>query len=195
MEPLFHITTRAAWDAARAAGAHRPPSLATEGFVHLSTERQWRYTLQRFFRGEPELVVLRVDPARVGCELRYERADGDEFPHLYGALAVDAVVGIRPAPRTLGLAPDLAARVLAADDAIAEVHACEVLCREVLAPYGVLAPHPGREGQISIASVIAELGNDLHLGWLQVHSLPRLPGGALDEAALLAYVEGVLASA
>jgi uncharacterized protein (DUF952 family) len=98
MTSVFHITTRAAWDAAQAAGAYRADSLATEGFIHLSTAAQLPRTLQRFYRGVPDLVVLAIDPARLRSELRYERADGDEFPHLYGPLPLDAVVSAEPAP-------------------------------------------------------------------------------------------------
>jgi uncharacterized protein (DUF952 family) len=92
VKPLFHITTRAAWEHARHAGEYRPASLASEGFIHLSTEAQWRATLDRFYRGVPDLVLLRIDPSRVRAELRYEPADGDAFPHLYGPLESDAVL-------------------------------------------------------------------------------------------------------
>jgi uncharacterized protein (DUF952 family) len=94
VKPLFHITTRAAWEQARQAGEYRPASLASAGFIHLSTEAQWRATLDRFYRGVRGLVLLRIDPARVHAELRYERADGDDFPHLYGPLEPAAVLEV-----------------------------------------------------------------------------------------------------
>jgi uncharacterized protein (DUF952 family) len=89
---LFHITSLAAWQAAQAAGEYRPPSLATEGFVHLSTDRQWLRTANRFFRGQHGLVLLSIRRDALSAPLRFEAADGDEFPHLYGALNLDAVV-------------------------------------------------------------------------------------------------------
>ena len=92
---LFHITTRAVWTDAVAAGRYQPASLASEGFIHLSTEAQWPRTLARFFAGQRDLVLLVIDPARGAHEIRYEIADGDEFPHLYGPLAIDAVVEVR----------------------------------------------------------------------------------------------------
>ena len=45
-------------------------------------------------RGRSGLVLLGVAIARLQSELRYEAADGDEFPHLYGALNLDAVVQV-----------------------------------------------------------------------------------------------------
>jgi uncharacterized protein (DUF952 family) len=92
MSALFHITTRDAWERACAAGEYRPASLASEGFIHLSTAAQWPATRQRFYRDVPDLVLLHVAPA--GLEIRYERADGDDFPHLYGPLPIGAVIEV-----------------------------------------------------------------------------------------------------
>jgi uncharacterized protein (DUF952 family) len=91
---LFHITTRAAWDRACREGTYAPPSLEAEGFIHLSLERQWRGALARFFQGQQGLVLLTIDPARLAAPIRYESADGDDFPHLYGALPVQAVIQV-----------------------------------------------------------------------------------------------------
>ncbi len=88
---LFHITTAREWATARMAGVYRAPSLETEGFIHLSTEAQWLATANRFFRGQHDLVLLLLRPERLRAEVRYEAADGDAFPHLYGALELDAV--------------------------------------------------------------------------------------------------------
>ncbi|MDQ3037080.1 MAG: DUF952 domain-containing protein [Myxococcota bacterium] len=95
---LFHITTVDAWDAARAAGEYRAPSLETEGFIHLSTAAQWLATANRFYRGQRDLVLLVLMPDRLRAEVRYESADGDAYPHLYGALELDVVERAWPLP-------------------------------------------------------------------------------------------------
>jgi uncharacterized protein (DUF952 family) len=92
---LFHITTRDAWQHAVAVGDYSPPSLAREGFIHLSTEAQWPGVCERLFRDASDLVLLVIDPERVRGEVRFEAADGDVFPHLYGALEIGAVVEVR----------------------------------------------------------------------------------------------------
>ncbi len=89
---LFHITTEAAWRAAERTGTYTHASLASEGFIHLSTAAQWRATLARFFAGQTGLVLLTIDPT--GLDIRYERADHDDFPHLYGVLPVAAVTAV-----------------------------------------------------------------------------------------------------
>lgn len=100
---LFHITTGEAWAAAQATGAYRAPSLATHGFIHLSSAAQWLATANRFYRGQPDLLLLVIDPMRLTAEVRWEdgvppAADGAQFPHLYGALEVAAVVAAVPLP-------------------------------------------------------------------------------------------------
>lgn len=56
------------------------------------------------------LAVSAKQRARLQSELRYEAADGDEFPHPYGALNLDAVVQVidfEPAPTGFELPPEL----------------------------------------------------------------------------------------
>ena len=95
---LFHIVDRATWDRVRGDGEYRAASLETEGFIHLSGDRQWLATANRFFRGRGDLVLLVIVPDRLTAEVRYEPADGDHFPHLYGPLNLDAVLDAHPLP-------------------------------------------------------------------------------------------------
>ncbi|MBK9035550.1 MAG: DUF952 domain-containing protein [Myxococcales bacterium] len=102
---LFHITTAPAWAAAQRAGEYRAPSLAADGFIHLSSAAQWLATANRFYRGQPELILLVIDGDRLSAPVRWEdgappTADGAQFPHLYGPLNLDAVIDARPLPVT-----------------------------------------------------------------------------------------------
>ena len=92
---LYHLVDRGAWEAARAAGVYRPPSLASEGFIHLSTAEQWPRTRERFYADATELLLLEIDETLLAGDVRYERADGEDFPHLYGVLDIEAVVSVR----------------------------------------------------------------------------------------------------
>jgi uncharacterized protein (DUF952 family) len=65
-----------------------------DGYVHLSTAAQLQGTLLKHFAGQTGLVVAAVDLARLGEAVRWEVSRGGElFPHLYGRLTMDAVVG------------------------------------------------------------------------------------------------------
>lgn len=88
---IYHITTPDLWDIALSRGSYAAASLESEGFIHCSEDRQVERSLNRFFRGEREVVLLTIDPAKLINELKYEPADNDEFPHIYGELNLDAV--------------------------------------------------------------------------------------------------------
>ena len=92
---LFHLTTRAAWQRAVAVGDYVTPSLEDEGFIHLSTEVQWPDVRERLFATTADLVLLVIDPKRLRNEIRFELADGDHYPHLYGPLDISAVIEVR----------------------------------------------------------------------------------------------------
>lgn len=96
---LFHLCTRGDWTAALEAGEYRPPSLAESGFVHLSTPAQVHLPANRLFRGRRDLILLHVDAREVGAPIRWEPGvpgdpDAMLFPHLYGALPLEAVTAV-----------------------------------------------------------------------------------------------------
>lgn len=102
MKPIVHIARAQDWDGARACGYYRVSTLGRAleevGFIHCSLPHQVRHVADAFYRGSAGLVLLVIDPDRVGPEIRYEAADGtgERFPHIYGPLNVDAVVAVEP---------------------------------------------------------------------------------------------------
>lgn len=95
---IFHITTAQAWDTAGAAGAYAADSLATEGFIHCSEADQYVWVANQRFLGRQDLVLLHIDESRLTAPVRRENLEGGErlFPHVYGALNLDAVVHVAP---------------------------------------------------------------------------------------------------
>ena len=89
---IVHICQADAWDEAQKSGAYRPPSLDTEGFIHASLPEQVLQVANRFYLGKNDLLLLWIDPQRVRPSIRYELADGEQFPHIYGVLNLDAVL-------------------------------------------------------------------------------------------------------
>ncbi|MFF6905737.1 DUF952 domain-containing protein [Streptomyces sp. NPDC012389] len=107
-EPLLHLAEAPLWEAARGTGTYemstRGRTLQEEGFIHLSLPRQLPGVARMLYgdgggSGDDghDLVVLVVDPARLTAPVRYEamKPGGEEFPHLYGPLPVEAVVEVR----------------------------------------------------------------------------------------------------
>jgi len=100
-ESLVHICTLTDWLAARRAGEHRPPSLYSEGFVHLSAARQVHIPANLLFGGRTDLVLLRLDGARLGSPVKWEPGTPPgphdmDFPPLYGPLPAAAVTAVVP---------------------------------------------------------------------------------------------------
>jgi uncharacterized protein (DUF952 family) len=94
MSLILHIAKRSQWQQGQEAGVYRVDSLDTEGFIHCSTLIQIVRTANAFFSGESGLVLLCIDSERVQPEIRYELADGEQFPHIYGPLNLDAVTQV-----------------------------------------------------------------------------------------------------
>ena len=98
---LVHLVEPSAWRTALSAGALRPPSLASAGFLHLSAPEQVHLPAQALFPGRRDLVLLVVDPRRLSDPVRWEPGRPDDppgmrFPHLYGPLPTSAVVAVVP---------------------------------------------------------------------------------------------------
>ncbi len=102
---IYHLAYRADWVAAQRDGEYltssRGRTLAEEGFIHASTAAQLADVANAFYAGEDDLVVLAIDEERLRPEVVYETVPGMNapFPHIYGPLNVDAVVGTRPLTR------------------------------------------------------------------------------------------------
>jgi len=76
---------------------YAPASLAAEGFVHCSADEPSALAVvEARFRDVPDVLVLVIDEARLGAEVRREGL-GRAFPHVYGPIersAVEAVVAV-----------------------------------------------------------------------------------------------------
>ena len=73
------------------------PDDLRDGFIHFSTAEQTPGTFEKYFAGETGLVLVAVDTRALGTALKWEPSRGGAlFPHLYGALGLDAVLWSRP---------------------------------------------------------------------------------------------------
>ena len=93
MIDIFHITRSEDWKNALEQGAYRADSLASQGFIHCSSRAQVVATANRYYRGQPGLVLLEIASSRVQAEIRWENLEGgaELFPHIYGPLNLEAV--------------------------------------------------------------------------------------------------------
>ena len=96
---VFHIALAADWEQAQGPGAYTTSTvgrtLEDEGFLHAAHRHQVRDVLARYFRDlDQPLVLLTIDTDLLGVPWREDDVGEEKFPHIYGPLAPEAVVGV-----------------------------------------------------------------------------------------------------
>jgi uncharacterized protein (DUF952 family) len=88
------------WDAGRVLGSYSAPSLEEVGFIHCSSAGQVLQVANAFYQHLEDPVVLWIDTGRLVSSVRWETPEGgdpfggERFPHVYGAVDLDAVVRV-----------------------------------------------------------------------------------------------------
>lgn len=100
MPSIYKIVPAGLWREAEADGVFRgAPVDRADGFIHFSTAAQVEETAAKHFAGQHDLLLLRLEPERLGSGLRWEPSRGGAlFPHLYGDLPLDAVDDVQELP-------------------------------------------------------------------------------------------------
>lgn len=104
VDHIFHIAVVRDWNAAKLMGEYRVSTLGRTleevGFIHASFRDQVARTGSYIYASVREpLTVLQIDPLRLAVPVRVENLDGgpELFPHIYGPLAIHAVLATIPA--------------------------------------------------------------------------------------------------
>ena len=112
---ILHITSKSEWAEAQSRGEYIAPSLKAEGFIHCSTEAQVLHVADAFYAGRTDLVLLKLDEARLKPQLKWEPPAGppapgisasDKFPHIFGPINLSAVASV------VDFAPDSAGKFI-----------------------------------------------------------------------------------
>ena len=100
MPVIYHLARQHAWQTAEESGVyHGSREDRQDGFLHFSTAAQVAASAAKHRKGETDLLLVAVDSDALGEALRWEPArGGDLFPHLYGDLAMSAVLWAKPLP-------------------------------------------------------------------------------------------------
>jgi uncharacterized protein (DUF952 family) len=93
----FKVLTAEQWTQFAADGIfHGAPVDIADGYIHLSLADQLAVTLDKHFAGQSGLVIAEVDLGVLGDTVRFEESRGGAlFPHVYGSLPMDAIIGTR----------------------------------------------------------------------------------------------------
>ena len=92
---IYHLVPREEFEALDPSADYLPVAFAREGLIHLTDGANELIDVgNRYYRSDPRpYLALHIDLARVHAPVRYEdprRA----YPHVYGPLNRDAIVGI-----------------------------------------------------------------------------------------------------
>lgn len=97
MRFVFHLAPRGTFEALSKEEAedarYAPPSLATEGFVHLSAREDVAESARLYFDGV-EVEVWRVDATRLDVPLVFDDTPRGPMPHAYGSLPREAILEV-----------------------------------------------------------------------------------------------------
>jgi uncharacterized protein (DUF952 family) len=95
---IYKILKRAEWEAAVRAGRFDGAAIdLADGYIHLSTAAQAQETARRYFAGQADLVLVRLDTEALGAAIKWEPSrGGDLFPHLYAPLDCALAEAVSP---------------------------------------------------------------------------------------------------
>lgn len=99
-QTLYKIVSDALWREAEKSGVFSGAEIdLKDGFIHFSMADQVEETAAKHFAGQEGLLLVAIDSAALGDELKFEPSRGGAlFPHLYGPLSRSAVKWVRPLP-------------------------------------------------------------------------------------------------
>jgi len=96
---IYKILSQEEWEDAQKTGVYRGSAMdMNDGFIHFSTKDQVPQILEKYFKGQKDLLQLTIDTRKINGDLRWEVSprSGKIYPHLYGELPIQAVVTAKP---------------------------------------------------------------------------------------------------
>ena len=91
MSTIVKVAVRNEWEAAQSTGSYMTSSLESEGFIHCSPPEEVAGVANYHYSGHTDLLLLYIDTERVASRIRYNHDDDVWWPHIHGALNLDAV--------------------------------------------------------------------------------------------------------
>ena len=90
----YHLAPTEVWEAQRKTGSYVPEAFDQDGFIHATNGlERLRWVANQFYTSDDRShTVLVLDVSKLESEMRYDDAE-QAFPHIYGPLNVDAVIG------------------------------------------------------------------------------------------------------
>jgi uncharacterized protein (DUF952 family) len=92
---IYHVVLPEIWEKFKNEKFYEAGSLQTENFIHCSFAEQLETVLQRYYKDAEKVLILTVETEKLASKLVSEPSTGGEiYPHIYGQINRDAIVGI-----------------------------------------------------------------------------------------------------
>ena len=62
-----------------------------EGFIHFSDQKQVQGTLKKYYFGQKDLILLKIETLKLDNLVWEQASDGNMFPHLYSSFDISSV--------------------------------------------------------------------------------------------------------
>ena len=102
---IYHLISRQGLDAQSDSEFILDDANLAGGFIHCCTAEQLPRVITRYFPGDnSNLMVVELNPDALSEELLWEPATDSDglFPHIYGPINRDAIIGVHPYGAKLG---------------------------------------------------------------------------------------------
>lgn len=106
MNIIYCLVPKTYWQNYVDKAEYFPRDYEQEGFIHATKgdDLLVKVANRVYTDFVGELFLLVIDEDRVTSEIKYEQAkDGLDYPHIYGALNTDAIVGVKQMSRINGV--------------------------------------------------------------------------------------------
>ena len=95
---ILHTLTKEVWNMYHAKEYYGDKYIESCGFIHCSDISTYKNVAPNFKNETKELILLLIDTDKLQSKITWEDLDncGRKYPHIYGLLNIDAVVGVLP---------------------------------------------------------------------------------------------------
>lgn len=91
---IIHTANREEYEKESVTGSYGSKSLERSGFIHCSDLDTYYLVAPNFRNDFTEKVILLIDTDKLASEVKWEDGGGLDFPHIYGLLNRDAIIGV-----------------------------------------------------------------------------------------------------
>lgn len=92
---IYHIVMPEVWEKFKDEDFYETESLRAENFIHCSYAEQLDAVLNRYYKDAEKVLIMEIETDKLTSKLVEEPSTNNEiYPHIYGEINCDAIVGI-----------------------------------------------------------------------------------------------------